>query len=482
MLIKAGEQDDIVKAFGAVAASERPRGQAVFQFLQTALDQPEDKHCYATIAQALSFSNRPQAAEALAKRYADMSKVVRQPLIRMGDLAVPELAPLAAQGNQSAIDDLYLIGTPDAAEALVPMLWTKGQSNNTTAWYLASLLIQPGVEAALKTYALNKLSNDQSRSDKELDKTFSWVWQPFQDNSNSAMTTIIGRIAHAISLELARESNPVPYYPSLALGPELVVPILAILSNRSFHPPSRAIQNNSRFQPSSKWNLEQIDTLLQQQANTFNANQQATSIVDVFFTQSNEDRGWRFLLNGLSPQLQLDLLRSLVTATQVPTRNDWINIFQSVQAKYRFETSWHYYRILLIAGLLSLFAVFGIWHTLLLFHVTEAENIALGFAILIFVVFYQVSAKGIDKNWFYIALSVPIVLIFAEVGLAFLFAPLAFLPVLPWIFAGLLEIILFGVSFKLWRFGQKREAMARNPLQGGLIEATLRIKYGRPRV
>jgi hypothetical protein len=181
LLVNTEEQDEIVKAFGAVAASDRPRGQAVFQFLQSALNQPNERHRYGVIVQALSFTNRPEAAKVLATRYAEIMEIVRQPLVRMGDLAVPELALLATLGHQSAIDDLYAIGTTDAAKALVPMLWEPSLKASITAaaWYLASLLLQPGVEEELNNHPLPILKAEIPEQN-----SMTWVWKPFQEKTN----------------------------------------------------------------------------------------------------------------------------------------------------------------------------------------------------------------------------------------------------------------------------------------------------------
>jgi MoxR-like ATPase len=646
-----GEQDTLTKAFGAVAASDRPRGQAVFQFLQTALDQPTESYRHGEIAQALSFTNRPQAAKVLAIRYDDMSNIVRQSLVRMGDLAVPALAQLAYQGIQFAIDDLYEVGTSDAAEALVPMLWSRrhGKVVMTAAWYLASLLLQSRVEEALKIYDLRRLGDNRIPSDQLPVQDFNYVWEPFQDRPNVAMITIIGRIASVITSGL---SNYPVENSLLTFDFRLVVPILAIQRSTIL-----AIQPNTIFiHPLSKWNLEQIDTLLEQRENTDQLNQKIIQLVNTIFAEANQEEGWRFLLNGIPPRLQLDLLRSLVTATRSPTRDDWINLFQSV--KYEFKTSRHYRGILLIAALLSFVAGCGLWQTAAKYPIGAVTGVV-GFAVVVIGVFWWTLAKGVEDPWepnlfiklgvlgvqtyvaelhqlfqnrliwpgikviheildekntfavpivillaiaFYIALTfnitfpvtfvvaitfsvalsiviaffatslmafignsvsnaalsifsgvlastagfffntraivfvgttapatgalivamaacgisifaglglgswnyfeneqkkgwqkllpalalpwfctAPIVVFFAGVALTSLFTPLTFLPVQPWQSAGLLELFIVGASIGLWHRGQKLDAMARNPLQGGLIEETLRVKYGRPR-
>ena len=610
LLGTTGTQDDVTKAFGAVAASDRPRGQAIFQFLAAALNQPAESHRFGAIAQALSFTNRPQAAKVLATRYAEMGEIVRQHLVRMGDLAVPELAQLAAQGEPSAIADLYAIGTPDAAVALVPLLWGIDQNANIAAWCLASLLLQPGVEEALKTCDLSKLGNNTSQV-LSAARAFAWVWEPFQDSPNSAMTAIMSRLA----AQLTHEPHPMASTSALVLDPRLVVPILAIQSHQTFPLPSTE-------------NLEQIDVLLAQREYTPQLNQQARQLVNALLAQSEPDKGWQALLTSLPPRFQLDLFRRLGTATRPPTHHDWLNIFQSVQ--YEFKTSRHYRGILQIAALLSLLAGFGIWHTASVQPIGAATGV-LGFAIVVVSVFWRALAKGVEEPWepslfvklgalglqtygvelhqlfqnrlvwsgikvifklfrskgavadavafafagafafafagavavafagavagafagagagavavagavafavagaadfasavdfagafafayligilaglglgswyrlkaepakqwlkFFAVLALPwfcaapIVLVFAGVGLATLFTPLAaLLSIPPWLAAGLVEFCLVGVSTWLWRWGQNREAMARNPLQGGLIEATLRARYGRPRL
>lgn len=78
--------------------------------------------------------------------------------------------------------------------------------------------------------------------------------------------------------------------------------------------------------------------------------------------------------------------------------------------------------------------------------------------------------------------SAPVVIGFAGIGLAHIFKHYTLLIMSPWLAALLVELLLLGAGCWLWHQGQKREAMARNPWQGGFIEAFLREKYGRPRI
>jgi hypothetical protein len=81
--------------------------------------------------------------------------------------------------------------------------------------------------------------------------------------------------------------------------------------------------------------------------------------------------------------------------------------------------------------------------------------------------------------WFCTA---PFVLVFAGVELTFLLTPTNFLPTSPWQTAGLIELFFVGLIILVWQRGQKLDRMARNPLQGGLIEKMLREKYYRSNV
>ncbi|MEM9274830.1 MAG: NACHT domain protein, partial [Cyanobacteria bacterium P01_F01_bin.143] len=115
-LEKANNDDDLAKAFGSVAADvrESSRGKSVLEFLEVALNNNADLLNQKASAKALSFTNLPQAAKILAEGYKKNKEYgeslssdnqenclesIRAALIRMGDLAVPQLAKLAEQTN-----------------------------------------------------------------------------------------------------------------------------------------------------------------------------------------------------------------------------------------------------------------------------------------------------------------------------------------------------------------------------------------------
>ncbi|NEQ64651.1 MAG: NACHT domain-containing protein [Symploca sp. SIO2D2] len=116
----ASGDNAIEKAFGNVAANISPRGSNVFQFLEDTLAISSEEARRVAAANALSFTNRPEAAQTLVKQYPKPE--IRQALIRMGDVAVPLLADLAGEGSENALDDLLAIGTANAAKEIESLL------------------------------------------------------------------------------------------------------------------------------------------------------------------------------------------------------------------------------------------------------------------------------------------------------------------------------------------------------------------------
>lgn len=633
-------QDELTTAFGAVAASNRPRGKAVFQFLVEMLKTSGQPPEQTFAANALSLTNSPAAAQGLASEYFRLPgqagqvlgrSEIRQPLIRMGDLAVPHLQEPALTNSISVLDDLHAIGTPDAAAAMVTAIWLdnseKRQFWGRAAIHLASLLPRPEIEERLREHTLAAEQRTLARLD--------WVWQPFNEPNESALPVIAGRIAYLLSrINFSAMPEHLPW-----LDPRLVIPVCGI-------------EIFSQAPTPKKWPVAQVEELLTATDSTPQIERQCLQILEAALgSDHNASSLWQILFSGLPRRLQLELLQLQVKNLQKPNPNHWINIFQSVQ--YEFKTSRHYQGVLVIAALLSLLATWGIWQTASAYPVGAVTGV-LGFAVVVIGVFWLTLAQGIEESWepslfitfgifglrtysvelqqqfqnrlvwlgvkviyeslsskiafvfalgfvfalvfvfsgvsfvsdtfsgvffiaaisgafagaiavtgeyavllavprafvrefaagitiliiiiflvsaragiafaadtfagvvaaysvsvlaglgigswyyltdesekqwpkFFVVLALPwfctapIVLCFAGVGIAALVTPLTFLPLLPWQSAGLLELLLVGGSSWVWWWGQRREAMARNPLQGGLIEKTLRAQYGRPR-
>jgi HEAT repeat protein len=189
--LRAGNCDeDSLRAFAAVAADQRPRGRVVFAFLQQELASDDNEQARTAAAQALSLSNLPQAAEVLGEHY-DKSADLRSALLRMGELAVPVLATRANNGDRDAIADLADIGTPAAARALVPLLWSDpGPVSLATAFNLMGIFADHEVEQALRDFPLSAQQCEAEWLD--------WVWEPFGEPEGSALPVIAGRIGWVI--------------------------------------------------------------------------------------------------------------------------------------------------------------------------------------------------------------------------------------------------------------------------------------------
>ena len=607
-----------------MAASNRPRGKAVFQFLIETLETSQQLNHKIFAANALSLTNSPDSAQILASSYLTFlsqgrhlfeQSEVRQPFIRMGDLAVPHLYKHSLTGSVPALDDLQAIGTPDAAEAIVSSIWLD-RSEEQQFWgraaiHLATLLPQPEIEDRLRNYCL---SEEQKRLEN-----LDWVWQPFNEPTHSALPIIAGRIAYLLSqIRLSAIPKPVP-----SLDPRLMIPVCGIeIFDQAPKPRT--------------WSLTKVEELLAEQAQTPQVEQQCLQILDeILQPVQNSSSLWRILVSGLPPRMQLELFLNTEKSLHKPHPNHWIKIFDLVQ--YKFKTSYQYGSILLIAASLSLLAGLGVWRAAF-GQPNDTMTGVIGFAGVVILVFWGTVSKGVEEPWepnlfiklgafglqtygaeltqlsqnhrvwsgievifkilttqsavavavagaggfafafafagtvydgfafafafaggfavaFAVAVAVavaggfavafagtgtvydgfavafagtgafagavygvailaglgigswyqlkieperqwlkffavlalpwfctaPIVLIFAGIGLAYLFTSLAFLPITPWQCAGLVELLLIGISGWLWWWGQKQEAIARNPLQGGVIETTLRTQYGRPR-
>ncbi|GGA34022.1 HEAT repeat domain-containing protein [Okeania sp. KiyG1] len=124
-LAEANSDENLARAFGAVASDvrDRGRGKVVFEFLENALNNSESLEVRQASVKALSKTNLPQAADILFRYYDDINFVdARQAIINMGDIAVSLLRGLAEKGSETAMKNLVKIGTPYAREILEGLL------------------------------------------------------------------------------------------------------------------------------------------------------------------------------------------------------------------------------------------------------------------------------------------------------------------------------------------------------------------------
>lgn len=348
-LVVDSEVDSIIHAFGNVASDLRPRGAAVFKFLKETLVEAEELSRRTVAANAISLTNLPQASKLLASFY--NIPEVHVPLMRMGDLAAPELESLAQGGSQEALDDLYAIGTPKAAKALVPFLWDS-RLKEKTAWLLAALLPKPDVEAALGKY---ELSEEQRRGD-----WMDWIWQPFGKPHDSALPIIAGRMAYLLdhsTIETAPKTQ-------VALDPRLVIPLCSIQ-----HP----------------YEIIKIRTsILFGELRPHQEPEKMRQFIEKSLNKITNP-SILYLWNSLNPTLIVDLLFR-ISRGPTPTHDDWVNIFH--RKKYDFKTSWHFRTILIFAAIVS---ITGISKILTIILSSQAllnwDNILLSATVITFVAF-----------------------------------------------------------------------------------------------
>jgi hypothetical protein len=346
---EAGEA--VTRAFAMVATDPRRRGQQVFDFLaSTSASDTASPERRLAAANALALTNLPQAAETLAQHAPEHSEI-RPLLAQMGNLAVPALAKWAGEGLIWALDALQTIGTPQAAQALVPLLWDANTTlQHQAAWRLAALLPKPNVEPALGDYPLTPEQRNADCQD--------WVWEPFVDEPTSSLRVIAGRIAYLLH---TAPPDTIPTGLPPALDPRLVIPLCAVAAQER---KLKALEERER-----KRLNERAERLVTpplpipgpaQPARDLAAQERfvAAAIDDI-----SDDRGWRYLFESLEAFLQFDLLRRLIQEGLKPTPNDWRNIFRPVE--YEFEKSWQSRGIRLGLAIVCLLSLWELGATIL---------------------------------------------------------------------------------------------------------------------
>jgi hypothetical protein len=474
---RLGTDDDniIIRAFGTVASDLRPRGAAVFKFLEETLATSQELARRTASANALSLTNLPQVALALARFYISHPEV-HAPLVRTGDLAIPALVSLARGRSIEAVDDLGNIGTPMAAATLTSLLWHPAKFIATrAAWHLAALLPQPEIEDGLRGYVLTQ----EQRKTEWLD----WIWQPFGEPLASALPVIAGRAAYLI------EQSPLAMAPTvpLSLDPRLIIPICSITAR----------SETKRVKQKQRDNAQKRAEIV-----SFGITEDRTRFVRETVDMMQASLRWKYLLSSLPVEAQFDLLQRLVPLGPWPSRDDWRNIFHP--SKYDFRTSWHYRMILLIVIIASTLGfiemiksqsqtalagfietIFGL--ALMLPYISTTRDpgkivmlatapITLPYALsrghLISEVaenlYKQLSWPG-PLKWAIIVPIIVVVLIIFVIWSPVLicFSTLLLLDVMPWSLVAIFWLAVLGTGTTFWRIGKRRErgpkSIARHP-------------------
>lgn len=319
-------QEEVALAFAGVASDLRPRGAAAFSFLENTLLTDQDPARRATAANALSLTNLPQAARVLARMYPERHEFVRTHLARMGDVAVRELSELAQSGPLEVLEDLKNIGTPQAAETILPLIWNADEHRaRRAAWCLASLLSIGDVEDALRSYHLT--------DGQKGEKSFEWVWQPFDEPSDSALPAIAGRLAYLITEDLDLSPPEVQW----TFDPRVAIPVLCVMPEAG--PITRRLKeifDDLKSRRLSELSLQEENELRRRVRSA------ATT------------KRWLWLFSGLPPATRDELSVRLGEGLQ-PTAADWRGLYHPLE--YEFHRSWYFRSVLAIVGTLSVGAI-----------------------------------------------------------------------------------------------------------------------------
>ena len=318
---RLGEDGDageaMMRALAAVAVDPRPRGEQLLSFLTEKLTVDDPKLRLAA-ANVLALSNLPKAADTLAE-YVHEQPDLQASLVQMGNLAVSALAKWAINGEIWALDGLQLIGTPEAAKALVDVMWYGCDPvPYQVAWRLATLLHKPGVETILRE---QKITPEQRSS-----ATLDWVWEPFEEDNNAPIRAIAGRIAYLLHTS---PDNAIPSGSPSEMDPRIVIPVCSV-----------AAQENGKLKPVDN-SLREVD--FSEWKKRISGAEDTEKRMSELLTDENldkvsNDRNWRYLFGGMNRLLQYNLFERMVSSKTTPSVDDWRNIGRPVD--YKFESSW----------------------------------------------------------------------------------------------------------------------------------------------
>nr|WP_157553969.1 hypothetical protein [Herbidospora sakaeratensis] len=189
--------DAAVRALGALGGTSGPRGDRLMRHLLSMASRDPSTVRRNSLSRRQTFrvlatTGRADAVDALIA-LTPAESAARSELRSMGDLAIPALARVARDGNLWAIDDLGRIGTPAAAEALVPLL-TPETTRVPAAWWLAVLLNSDDVLATL--------NRDQEDKDVVTGERIGWIAEPFHGEWSPRLRSIVGRTAWLVGENL----------------------------------------------------------------------------------------------------------------------------------------------------------------------------------------------------------------------------------------------------------------------------------------
>ena len=314
----------VVKAFGLVGSSASPRGREVFAWLlkQAATDPPA--------AEALAATNLPAAAAALARL-----KPWPQVLVNMGDLAVPELAPMTLD-DMTAVGGLYQIGTPAAALALANRILPRPRPPKTEVW-------RTGIQAA---FCLAALCRDPAVLEAlhavryEIPQ-WDWVVAPFRD----VLPPVAGRIVELLCMAVEK-GDKAELVGSDPLDSRLVVP---------------ACIASGDWTEGRRYSIKVGESLTSRNDRSIlrSVGRDDDFSIEQFLRGSGVPQGWSNLVRTARAGERGRIVTAFFSGERSPDREDWKNLFRPVT--YSWRKSRHAYFVAIVLTLLAALGSFEVW-------------------------------------------------------------------------------------------------------------------------
>ncbi|MBE9594756.1 MAG: HEAT repeat domain-containing protein, partial [Proteobacteria bacterium] len=401
-------------------------------------------------------------------------------LIRMGELAVPALASESAGENAiQCILALREIGTPSAAEAIVPHLGdTKDDVALAAAWSLGNLLQSKSIEEAFGFFGKIPIVLDH--------ETLDWVWEPFEESKSSFLRQMCGRIAFILN-----NARSIPdYLQAYELDPRFSIPLcIDNLSDKAYGDILLLRYSELRSIYHRKIELRPLGELTERELKEKREIEtQAKQKVNEALERLSREEDTSKYLKSMGKGLQLDFITRILSGRK-PTQSDWSNVLR--KEVYTFGRSWHYYVILVIAGVLSIISIgymgLNIYHSQTLL---SYWNVFLCF--LIFTILYTWSIflsssllLDFDNPGDFLVLFIGGVVVVPVAIFEFHdaedFGLLPFMTWAPaigyftttfllifvsWLVAALIWVIIIGGCISLAVIGSRKDKRSRNPLKG----------------
>ncbi|MEM8641181.1 MAG: NACHT domain-containing protein [Cyanobacteria bacterium P01_G01_bin.54] len=315
-LERAAREEDVARAFGAVAADVKSRGKFVLSFLEEQLKTASELEIKSSSAYALSMTNLPQAADILAEQYQYAQSIVLEPLIRMENVSFKSIYQTARKGCLEVLDILLLINTPDSAKELANLIWDEDeQLASRAAWRLAAMISKSEIENEMDKML------DFPKSEQE---EFDWIWLPFAQRKESSLLIIAGQIARLISAYPEQpkitEFNVFKQFHCL-VDPRILIPVFL------FH--EKQIEKINISPEKAK----EIEHFLRKK-DFCETDAELELYTMRLLARDDLNHFHKKILKSTNLFFRIKIIHDLSKFTQKPSKQDWIEIFKPIKQKF----------------------------------------------------------------------------------------------------------------------------------------------------